>query len=161
MKKIFLIAEIGLNHNGKISLAKKLIDQAKKFGFDAVKFQKRTPEITTPQSKKNLIRNTPWGEITYFQYKKKIEFEKKEFDIINDYCKKKNINWFASPWDIKSVQFLKKYNLKYNKIASPVLTNLELVSKIAQQKKHTFISTGMSNMENVTKAVNFFSSSVN
>lgn len=158
MKKIFLIAEIGLNHNGKISLAKKLIDQAKKIGFDAVKFQKRTPETTTPQSKKDLIRNTPWGEITYLQYKKKIEFEKKEFDIINDYCQKKNIIWFASPWDIKSVQFLKKYNLKYNKIASPVLTNLELVNKIAQQKKHTFISTGMSKMENVTKAVNIFKS---
>ena len=102
MSKVFLIAEIGINHNGSISLAKKLIDQSKYTGFDAVKFQKRDPDITTPDSKKNIIRYTPWGKLTYLQYKKKIEFGKKEFDIINEYCKKKKIIWFASPWDKKS-----------------------------------------------------------
>ena len=86
---VFLIAEIGINHNGDIKIAKKLIDQAKRTGFDAVKFQKRTPEITTPISKANDLRDTPWGKITYIDYKKKIEFEKKEFDIIDKYCKKK------------------------------------------------------------------------
>lgn len=156
MKKVFLIAEIGINHNGDISLAKKLIDQAKKTGFDAVKFQKRTPDITTPKSKKYNLRDTPWGKITYLEYKKKIEFEKKEFDLINNYCKKLNIIWFASPWDLISAKFLNKYNLKYNKIASPVLKNIELLKEVAKQKKHTFISTGMSTMDDVTKAVNIF-----
>lgn len=156
MKKVFLIAEIGINHNGDISLAKKLIDQAKKTGFDAVKFQKRTPDITTPKSKKYNLRDTPWGKITYLEYKKKIEFEKKEFDLINNYCKKLNIIWFASPWDLISAKFLNKYNLKYNKIASPVLKNIELLKEVAKQKKHTFISTGMSTMDDVIKAVNIF-----
>ncbi len=158
MKKIFLIAEIGINHNGKISLAKKLIDQAKRSGFDAVKFQKRTPDVTTPDEKKNILRDTPWGRISYLEYKKKIEFEKKEFDQINNYCKKNNILWFASPWDIKSARFLHKYNCKYNKVASPVLTNLALLKEIASQKRHTFISTGMSKMSDIFKAVKIFKS---
>tara|TARA_X000000950_G_C13686518_1_gene566172 strand:+ start:22 stop:873 length:852 start_codon:yes stop_codon:yes gene_type:complete len=153
---IFLIAEIGINHNGKISLAKKLIDLAKKTGFDAVKFQKRTPEITTPKSKANDQRETPWGKISYLDYKKKIEFEKKEFDIIDKYCRKKNIHWFASPWDIKSSMFLKQYKLKFNKIASPMLTNLDLLVHVSKQKKFTFISTGMSRMKDVENAVKIF-----
>ena len=158
MKKTFLIAEIGINHNGKVSLAKKLIDVASNAGCDAVKFQKRTPEITTPEEKKNILRDTPWGRITYLEYKKKIEFKKKEFDIIDRYCKKLKIDWFASPWDIESAKFLKKYKCKFNKVASPVLTNLSLLKEIASQKKHTFISTGMSNMSDVIKAVRIFKS---
>ena len=158
MSKVFLIAEIGINHNGSISLAKKLIDQSKYTGFDAVKFQKRDPDITTPDSKKNIIRYTPWGKLTYLRYKKKIEFGKKEFDIINKYCKKKKIIWFASPWDKKSCKFLRKYNCKYNKVASPVLTNLDLLKEIASQKKHTFISTGMSKMSDIYKVVKIFKS---
>lgn len=153
---VFLIAEIGINHNGDIKIAKKLIDQAKRTGFDAVKFQKRTPEITTPISKANDLRDTPWGKITYIDYKKKIEFEKKEFDIIDKYCKKKKIEWFASPWDVESNKFLKKYKLKYNKIASPMLTNLRLVEHVAKQKIYTFISTGMSSLKDVEKAVKIF-----
>ncbi len=154
--KIFLIAEIGINHNGSLSTAKKLIDLAKKTGFDAVKFQKRTPEITTPKSKAEIIRDTPWGKISYLNYKKKLEFGKKEFDEINKYCKKLKITWFASPWDIDSNIFLKKYNLKFNKVASPVLTNLQLIEHIAKQKKYTFISTGMSSMKNIDQAVKIF-----
>ena len=155
-KKIFLIGEIGINHNGNLNNAKKLIKVAKRVGFDAVKFQKRTPEITTPKSKANTIRETPWGKITYLDYKKKIEFGKKEFDEINKFCKKINIIWFASPWDIPSNNFLKKYNLKFNKIASPMLTNFELLKSVAKQKKFTFISTGMSNIKDVDAAVKIF-----
>ena len=155
-KKIFLIGEIGINHNGNLNYAKKLIKVAKKVGFDAVKFQKRTPEITTPKSKANTIRETPWGKITYLNYKRKIEFGKKEFDEIDKFCKKINIIWFASPWDIPSNNFLKKYRLKYNKIASPMLTNLELLKSVAKQKKFTFISTGMSNIKDVDVAVRIF-----
>ena len=155
-KKIFLIGEIGINHNGSIKKAKKLILLAKEVGFDAVKFQKRTPEITTPKEKANVERETPWGKITYLEYKKKIEFNKKEFDEINKFCKKINIIWFASPWDIESNNFLHSYRLKYNKIASPMLTNLNLLNAVAKQRRFTFISTGMSKMNDVETAVKIF-----
>ena len=137
LKKPFLIAEIGINHNGSLNLAKKLIDLAKMYGFDAVKFQKRNPEISTPDYLKNTVRSTPWGELTYLKYKKKIEFGFKEFKEIDMYCKQKKIIWFASAWDIESQNFLKKFNLRYNKIASAMLTNFELVEEIAKEKKET------------------------
>ena len=156
VKKIFLIAEIGINHNGNLQTAKKLIKLAKDVGFDAVKFQKRSPEITTPENKKKNLRNTPWGVITYLDYKKKIEFGKKEFDSIDNYCKKIDIPWFASPWDIKSNQFLKNYNCKYSKVASPVITNTVLLKDIARLKRYTFISTGMCKMADIQKAVSIF-----
>ena len=155
-KKIFLIGEIGINHNGSIKKAKELILLAKKVGFDAVKFQKRTPEITTPKEKAHIERDTPWGKMTYLDYKKKIEFGKKEFDEINKFCKKLKILWFASPWDLESNNFLNKYKLKYNKIASPMLTNIKLLNAVAKQKRFTFISTGMSKMSDVEKAVKIF-----
>ena len=128
-KKPFLIAEIGINHNGSIDLAKKLIDLAKFYKFDAVKFQKRQPEISTPEDQKNVIRSTPWGDITYLEYKKKIEFSYREYKIIDKYCKKKNINWFCSAWDLESQGFLKKFSLKYNKIASAIFlgNNLSVI----------------------------------
>lgn len=154
--KPFLIGEIGINHNGSIEIAKKLIDQAKECGFSAVKFQKRNPEISTPDTLKNHLRETPWGTMTYLQYKKKIEFNEKQFDVIDAYCKKKNITWFASPWDIDSVNFLKKYKLKYNKVASAMLTNTKLVEKIASEKKLTLISTGMSNYNQIKQCLNIF-----
>ena len=152
-KKPFLIGEIGINHNGSIVLAKKLIDLAKKYNFNAVKFQKREPEISTPEHQKSKVRNTPWGDITYLEYKKKIEFGLKEFKEIDNYCKKIKIDWFCSPWDIESLKFLKKFKTKYNKVASAMLTNLELIELIAKEKKFTFISTGMSKMSNIVKAV--------
>ena len=155
-KKTFLIGEIGINHNGSLVHAKTLIRIAKKIGFDAVKFQKRTPEITTPKNKADTIRETPWGKITYLDYKKKIEFGKKEFDEIDKLCKKLKIIWFASPWDIPSNIFLSKYKLKYNKIASPMLTNLDLLEHVAKQKRFTFISTGMSSIKDVEIAVKIF-----
>ncbi len=156
MKKIYIIGEIGINHNGSIKIAKKIISEAKKRGFDAVKFQKRNPDISTPNKKKYEIRNTPWGNLTYLDYKKKIEFEEKEFDEIDKYCKKINIDWFASAWDIDSLKFLKKYKIKFNKVASAMLKNIKLLEAISKQKKTTLISTGMSSMRDVEKAVKIF-----
>ena len=156
LRKPFIIGEIGINHNGSIKLAKKLIDLAKESGFDAVKFQKRNPDISTPEIQKNKMRATPWGEMSYLKYKWKIEFGKKEFDIINNYCKKKNIIWFASAWDLESQKFLSKYKLKYNKIASAMLTNLKLLNSVAKEKKLTFISTGMSTLKDISVAIKIF-----
>ena len=156
LKKPFLIAEIGINHNGSIKLAKKMIDLAKETGFNAVKFQKRNPDISTPENQKTKMRNTPWGEISYLDYKKKIEFGLKEFLEIDRYCKKIKIAWLASAWDLDSQKFLKRFKLKYNKVASAMLTNIELIHSIAKEKKLTFISTGMSSIKDIQKCVNIF-----
>ena len=156
LKKPILIAEIGINHNGSIELAKKMIDLASKYKMDVVKFQKRDPNICVPDKYKDLYRETPWGNMTYLEYKKKIEFGRKEFDVIHKYCKKKKIKWFASAWDIESQKFLKKYNSKYNKIASAMITNLKFLDFVAKEKKHTFISTGMTNLKDIKNAVKIF-----
>jgi len=152
----FLIAEIGINHNGSLKLAKKLIDLAKKYNFDSVKFQKRDPNICVPEHQKAKIRNTPWGEITYFEYKKKIELGETEFRKIDKYCKKIKIDWFCSSWDKNSLKFMKKFKTKYNKVASAMITNLDLLKLIAKEKKLTFISTGMSKMKDINNAVKIF-----
>jgi len=152
----FIIAEIGINHNGDIEIAKQLIDMAKNCGCDAVKFQKRTPDVCVPPERRNLMYETPWGLITYLEYRHKVEFGKKEYDIIDDYCRQQKIDWFASSWDIESQMFLRQYNLKYNKVASPMLTNIPLLEVIAEEGKHTFISTGMSTYDNIDKAVDIF-----
>ena len=107
----YIIAEIGINHNGDIELAKQLIKIAKDSGCDAVKFQKRNPDVCVPEKQKSVMRETPWGYITYLDYKYKVEFEKEEYDIINEYCKSLNIHWFASPWDTDSVDFLASSNI--------------------------------------------------
>ncbi len=155
-KRPFLIAEIGINHNGSVELAKKIIDLAKKYNFDSVKFQKRDLSICIPEAQKNKIRNTPWGEMTYLEYKKKIEFGEREFKAIDNYCKKIKIDWFCSAWDTASLIFLKKFETKYNKVASAMLTNHPLLELIAKEKKLTFISTGMSNMKNINDALKIF-----
>ena len=155
-KKIFLIAEIGINHNGNVDIAKKIILQSKKAGFDAVKFQKRDPDICVPENKKNDLKETPWGLITYLEYKKKIEFNKKQYFEIDKFCKKHSIIWFASSWDIPSQKFLNQFNLKYNKVSSAMITNIDLIKFIAKQKKETFISTGMSNYKEIDSAVKIF-----
>ena len=156
LRNIIVIGEIGINHNGSVELAKKLMFKAKSVGCDLVKFQKRDPDITTPENKKEEIKNTPWGQMTYLQYKKKIELGKKDYDEINKFAKKIGINWFASAWDLNSIKFLKKYNLKYNKIASAMITNKDFLIKIAKEKKLTLISTGMSTMRNIENAVKIF-----
>ena len=114
--RTFIIAEAGINHNGDINIAKKLIDVAKEAGCDAIKFQKRNPYISIPEHQKNIIRETPWGTMTYLEYKNRIEFGKKEYDEINRYCKEKGIIWFASVWDEESVDFLEQYNIPCYKI---------------------------------------------
>lgn len=153
--RTFIIAEIGINHNGSVDIAKKLIDGAVFSGADAVKFQKRTVEKVYSQEELDKPRESPWGT-TNRQQKLGLEFGKKEYNEIDEYCKEKNIEWFASAWDIDSQMFLRKYELKYNKIASAMLTNRELLESVAEEKKYTFISTGMSNLIEIEKAVNIF-----
>ena len=152
---IFKIAEIGINHNGDMDIAKKLILMAKRTGCDAVKFQKRT--INTVYTKKELdkLRESPWGK-TQRDQKEGLEFSKKEFDEIDSFCKNNKIIWFASAWDIESLQFLDHYKLKYNKIASALITNEDFLHEVAKRKIYTFISTGMSNYNFIDKAVNIF-----
>ena len=152
---VFITAEIGINHNGDIEIAKKLIDVAKNANCDAVKFQKRTVEKVYSKQVLDSPRESPWGTTTREQ-KLGLEFNKKEYDIIDAYCKEKEIEWFASSWDIDSQLFLRNYQLKHNKIASAMLTNTELLNVVAEEKKHTFISTGMSTTDHIAHAVNVF-----
>lgn len=152
---VFIIAEIGINHNGDIEIAKKLIDMAKRTGCDAVKFQKRTVERVYSKEVLDSPRESPWGTTTREQ-KLGLEFNKKEYDIINDYCKQVGIEWFGSAWDIDSQIFLRQYNLKYNKVASAMLTDIDFLKTVAEEKKYTFISTGMSTMDQIRKAVEVF-----
>jgi N-acetylneuraminate synthase len=151
------IAEIGLNHNGDINIAKKLIKHAYDCGCDIVKFQKRTPDICVPEHQKNIMKyNTPWGDITYIDYKHKVEFDYKEYNYIDEYCKCLGIDWTASVWDLPSVYFINKFDIKYNKIPSAMLTNINLLKAVASHGRYTFISTGMSTMDEITKAVQIF-----
>jgi N-acetylneuraminate synthase len=152
---IFVIAEIGINHNGNLEIAKKLIEIAKNAGCNAVKFQKRTVEKVYPKDVLDSPRESPWGNTNRDQ-KLGLEFGKKEYDKINEYCLLYGIDWFASSWDLDSQSFLCQYDLKYNKIASAMLTNSELLKTVAKEKKQTFISTGMSTMEEISDAVNIF-----
>ncbi len=155
MSKVFVIAEIGINHNGDIDICKKLIDLAKETDCDAVKFQKRDIDTVYTQEYLSQERESPWGS-TQRQQKEGLEFSHEEYQKISEYCKIKEIEWLASPWDLKSVDFLEEFKLNYNKIASPMIVFKDLLEKVSLQKKHTFISTGMSNLEDIDEAVNIF-----
>ena len=155
MKKPYLIAEIGINHNGDVNIAKQLIKNAKDCGFNAVKFQKRTVEIVYDKITLDIPRESPWGTTTREQ-KLGLEFEKLEYDEIDKYCKKLKIDWFASAWDRNSLDFLEKYNLRYNKIASAMIVDHNFLKEVAKKNKHTFISTGMSTKEDIDAAVMIF-----
>lgn len=150
----FILAEIGINHNGNINIAKKLIDVAILTGCDAVKFQKRTPELCVPKEVRNKVKKTIFGVMTYFKYKKRIEFGEKEYSEIDKYCKKMGIMWFASSWDIKSVDFLERFNVPCYKIASACLTDDKLLKHIKTTGKPVIMSTGMSTMAQIKHAVN-------
>ena len=152
---VFFTAEIGINHNGDLEIAKKLIDVAMEAGCDAVKFQKRTVEKVYSKDVLDTPRESPWGKTTKEQ-KLGLEFGKAEYDIIDQYCKEKNIEWYASSWDVDSQLFLQNYNLKHNKVASAMLTNHKLLEVIAKERKPTFISTGMSTMDEIKAAVRIF-----
>jgi len=154
-KKPFLIAEIGINHNGSLEIAKKLIDEAKKANFDAVKFQKRDIDLVYSSEILDSHRESPWGTTTREQ-KVGLEFGEKEYDEIDNDCKKNKIIWFASPWDINSLKFLDKYSLRYNKIASAMIIDKNFLEEVAKRKKHTFISTGMSTIDDIDQAVDIF-----
>ena len=136
-KKIFIIAEIGINHNGSLKIAKELIDMAKRCGCDAVKFQKRDIETVYSKSELEKFRESPWGK-TQREQKNGLEFSEKDYDEIDAYCKTLEIEWFASAWDTKSLDFLKKYNLKNNKIASALITHKDFLEHCAKQKIHTY-----------------------
>ena len=154
-KKIYFIAEIGINHNGDIEIAKKLIDMASRCGCDAVKFQKR--DIETVYSKEILDspRESPWGK-TQRDQKYGLEFNLDDYDLIDQYCKEKNLDWFVSSWDKKSQILMRKYNFKFNKVASAMATNLDFLETVAEEKRPTFLSTGMANISDIEKAIDVF-----
>ena len=151
-ERIFVIAEIGINHNGDLDLAKQLIDVAHDAGCDAVKFQKRTIDVVYTPDTLAQPRRSPWGE-TQREQKEGLEFGKAQYDEIDRYCRKLGIHWFASAWDVGSQLFLAQYKLRYNKIASAMLTNRALVEAVAAERKLTFMSTGMCTLPEVDAAV--------
>ena len=155
-KKTFLIAEGGINHNGSLENAKKLVLLAKKYQFDIVKFQKRDLDICIPDAQKNVMRETPWGNISYLNYKKKIELNVSQYKELNNFSKKIGIDICVSCWDTNSLKQMKKLKFKYNKIASAMITNINLLEEVAKERKKTFISTGMCTMRDIERAVKIF-----
>ena len=154
-KEIFFIAEIGINHNGSMDIAKKLIDVALNAGCNAVKFQKRTVDKVYSEEFLNSPRQSPWGNTQRAQ-KEGLEFNFEQYQEIDHYCKYKSIEWFASSWDVDSQIFLRQFNLKYNKVASAMLGNVELLKAIASEKRYTFISTGMCTLEELDVVIKIF-----
>jgi N-acetylneuraminate synthase len=153
---VYIIAEIGINHNGSLDIAKKLIDEAAAAGCDAVKFQKRTPELCTPRDQWHLERDTPWGRMTYINYRKIIELGFDEYATIDAYCKEKGIDWFVSCWDEEAVDFMEQFNPGVYKFASASLTDFALIERVKQTGKPFILSTGMSTMEEIRAAVDKF-----
>ncbi len=151
--RTYFIAEIGINHNGDMDIAKRLIDIASAAGCDSVKFQKRNPDVCVPEDEKSKIRETPWGKMTYLDYKYKVEFGKEEYDEIDVYCKERKIDWSASPWDLDSLEFLMQYDIPYIKIPSAMLTNDELLIAVRDTDKKVILSTGMSTIDEIDHAV--------
>jgi|TARA_B100000315_G_scaffold241081_1_gene261579 N-acetylneuraminate synthase len=158
---VFIIAEIGLNHNGDINLAKKLINVAVKAGCDAVKFQKRDPELCVPLDQRDKKRDTPWGYITYMDYRYKVEFSEEQYEIINEYCKRKGILWSASCWDVNSFKFISSFDVPFHKVASAMLTNKPLLDLLAKDGKPIISSTGMSTLDEIDTAIKILESGGN
>ena len=151
--KTYVVCEIGINHNGDLENALKLIDISKMAGCSCVKFQKRTPEICVPEHQKNVMRDTPWGKISYLDYRHKVEFGKDDYDVIDKYCREKKIDWTASVWDCDSLKFLSNYDVPFIKIPSAMITNEALILEACRTDKDIWISTGMSSEEEIDKAV--------
>ncbi len=149
----YVIAEIGINHNGDIDIARRLIDIAADAGCDAVKFQKRTPEICVPPEQRSMERETPWGRMTYLDYRYRVEFEQDAYREIDLHCAKRGVHWFASPWDVPSVAFLEGFDVVTHKIASASVTDLELLAAVRDTGKPVILSTGMSTLEEIDRAV--------
>ena len=149
----YVIAEIGLNHNGDVDIAKKLIDVAARAGADAVKFQKRTPEISTPEHMRDVPRETPWGVMSYLDYRRRVEFGRDEYVEIGDHATMLGLDWFASPWDVPSIAFLEDLNVVAHKVASASLTDTELLIALRETDKPVILSTGMSTIEQIDRAL--------
>jgi N-acetylneuraminate synthase len=150
---VFVIAEIGINHNGSVELARKLIDGACLSGADAVKFQKRTPEACVPREQWGIERETPWGRMTYIDYRRRMEFGEREFGVIDRHCRERGILWFASCWDEESVDFMERFDPPCYKVASACLTDHELLRRKRGTGRPIVLSTGMSTMEEIDDAV--------
>jgi len=150
----YIIAEVGINHNGDIEIAKKIIDAAAHAGADAVKFQKRTPDVSTPPEQQKQMRETPWGYISYLDYRYRVEFDEKQYREIDRYCREKKINWMVSVWDEPSVDFMEKFDTPAYKVPSASLTDHNLLKHVRKTGKPIIISTGMSTMEQIHKGVN-------
>jgi N-acetylneuraminate synthase len=155
MSKCFVISEIGINHNGSLDIAKKMITVSKNAGADAVKFQKRTIDLVYSDEQLNKFRDSPWGK-TERQQKEGLEFSFDEYSEIDKFCKNLKIEWFASAWDIKSLEFLDRFDLKFHKIASAMITDENFLNEVSKRKKYTFISTGMSDFKMIDRAVEIF-----
>jgi len=150
---VYVIAEIGLNHNGSVELAKELIDVAAESGAQAVKFQKRTPSVSTPEHMKGTLRETPWGTMTYLEYRYRVEFDREQYVEIGDYATLRGLDWFASPWDEPSVEFLEELNVVAHKVASASVTDVALLRSLAATGKPIILSTGMSTIDQIDDAV--------
>jgi len=149
----YMIAEIGINHNGSLELAMKLIDAARVAGCDAVKFQKRTPEECVPMDQRDRIRSTPWGEMTYMEYRRRVEFGEQEYRRIDDYCRDHGMTWFASVWDPSSVDFLEAFSPAAYKLPSAMLTDLDLIRRLRATGRPLILSSGMSTLEEIRRGV--------
>jgi len=150
---VYVIAEIGLNHNGSVDLAKQMIDVAAEAGAQAVKFQKRTPEISTPEHMKNVMRETPWGTMTYLEYRYRVEFDREQYIEVGDHATLRGLDWFASPWDEPAVAFLEDLNVVAHKVASASVTDIGMLRALAATGKPVILSTGMSTMDQIDAAV--------
>jgi N-acetylneuraminate synthase len=150
---VYVIAEIGLNHNGDVGIAKRLIDVAAEAGAQAVKFQKRTPDISTPEHMKSVLRETPWGVMTYLDYRYRVEFDRDQYIEIGDYATLRGLDWFASPWDETAIEFLDELGVVAHKVASASLTDLSLLRALRDSGKPVILSTGMSTTEQIDTAV--------
>lgn len=149
----YIVGEIGINHNGDLDVVKKLVDVAAKTGLNAVKFQKRTPELCVPRDQWDIERDTPWGVMKYIDYRYKVEFDESEYREIADYCDLKGIDWFASPWDEEAVEFLEKFDTLCYKIASASVTDMPLLEKVHSTGRPVIMSTGMSTMDEIRAGV--------
>jgi len=149
----YIIAEIGINHNGDLDIARKMIDAAVHAGADAVKFQKRTPDVSTPPGQKDQMRETPWGYISYLEYRHKVEFNEEQYREIDRYCKDKKIDWMVSVWDEPSVDFMERFDTPAYKIPSASLTDFNLIRKTRAASKPLILSSGMSTMEQVKQGI--------
>ena len=154
---VYIVAEIGINHNGSVETAKQLIDAAKHGGVDAVKFQKRTPVLCVPEHQRNQMRDTPWGYISYLDYRYKVEFEKPEYDEIDRHCRSIGLDWLASSWDVTAVEFIESYNPPAHKVPSALLTDHELLRALKKTSKPIILSTGMSTLDEIKAAVDILS----